>query len=287
MQVIENTDMCYSEDNFRIFAEDIKLRIDENFLVDPDSFARSKRTILFNPWITPGLITSVNTKHQYYKQLKSSTSKKDKLGNLELYMIYKNYRRELKHIIKLAKKNYYSKKFKNVQGNMKKTWALINELRGKSKKSLSSCFKIGGNLVEDKREIATGFNTFFSSIAKKLNSKLYSSKPVNEAGEATDNFTKYLNKRVCSSMFLYECNSDEIAKIIKYFDNGKASDLPLAVLKKCADRISWHLSGFINTFLKLGIFPDTLKIGKITPVFKKGDTQLLDNYRPISIIPIF
>ena len=33
--------------------------------------------------------------------------------------------------------------------------------------------------------------------------------------------------------------------------------------------------------------PKELKIGKITPVFKKGDTQLLDNYRPISIIPIF
>ena len=287
MQVIENTDMDYTEDNFHIFAEDIKLRIDENFLIDPNSFARSKRTILFNPWITPGIITSVNTKHQYYKQWKSSTSKKDKLGSLELYMVYKNYRRELKHILKLAKKNYYSKKFKNVQGNMKKTWALINELRGKSKKSLSSCFKIDGNLVEDKREIATGFNKFFSSIAKNLNSKLYSSKPVSGTSEATDKFTKYLKKRVCCSMFLFECSSEEITRIIKDFDNGKASDLPLTVLKNCANRISGHLSGFINNFLKLGIFPDILKIGKITPVFKKGDTQLLDNYRPISIIPIF
>ena len=35
-----------------------------------------------------------------------------------------------------------------------------------------------------------------------------------------------------------------------------------------------------------GTFPDILKIGKITPVFKKGDPKLLDNYRPVSIIPI-
>ena len=36
-----------------------------------------------------------------------------------------------------------------------------------------------------------------------------------------------------------------------------------------------------------GIFPDELKIGKVTPVFKKGDKQNFENYRPISIIPVF
>ena len=269
MQRIENTVMDYTDNNFRVFAEDIKLRIDENFLVDPNSFAKSRRTILFNPWITPGIIVSVNKKHHHYQQWKSSTSKKDKLGNLELYVIYKNYRRELKHVIKSAKRSYYSKRFKNVQGNMKKTWALINELRGKSKKPISSCFKIDGKLVEDKREVATGFNNFFSSIAKNLNSKLYSSKPISENKKSLENFTKYLKNRVCCSMFLYECSSEEISRIIKEFDNGKASDLPLAVLKKCANRISGHLSGYINNFMKEGIFPDILKIGKITPVFKK------------------
>ena len=49
---------------------------------------------------------------------------------------------------------------------MKKTWDLINELRGKTKNSIKSCFKIDGNLIEDKREIANGFNNFFSSIAR-------------------------------------------------------------------------------------------------------------------------
>ena len=61
---------------------------------------------------------------------------------------------------------------------MKKTWALINELRGKSKQRIKSCFKIDGALVEDQREIANGFNTFFSSIARNMNTKLCSSRPV-------------------------------------------------------------------------------------------------------------
>ena len=38
--------------------------------------------------------------------------------------------------------------------------------------------------------------------------------------------------------------------------------------------------------MRLGIFPDTFKTGLVSPIYKKGDPQLLDNYRPISTLPI-
>ena len=37
--------------------------------------------------------------------------------------------------------------------------------------------------------------------------------------------------------------------------------------------------------LTTGIFPDAFKKSKIVPIFKKGDSSLLTNYRPISILP--
>ena len=36
-----------------------------------------------------------------------------------------------------------------------------------------------------------------------------------------------------------------------------------------------------------GVFPDNLKVGKITPIFKKGDQEKFENHRPVSTLPIF
>ena len=42
----------------------------------------------------------------------------------------------------------------------------------------------------------------------------------------------------------------------------------------------------INQSLRSGIFPDQLKIAKVTPIYKKDDKKLIKNYRPISLLPV-
>ena len=57
------------------------------------------------------------------------------------------------------------------------------------------------------------------------------------------------------------------------------------LLKASKNVICKLLTLIINQTLTSGIFPDTLKIAKIIPLFKKGGKTLLEIYRPISILP--
>ena len=58
-------------------------------------------------------------------------------------------------------------------------------------------------------------------------------------------------------------------------------------LKQVLSLLKTPLIHIFNLCFKEGIFPRKLKIGKITPSFKKGDSFLLTNYRPITILPCF
>ena len=41
-----------------------------------------------------------------------------------------------------------------------------------------------------------------------------------------------------------------------------------------------------NSSLALGIFPDKWKVAKIIPLFKGGDRASVNNYRPVSLLPM-
>ena len=47
------------------------------------------------------------------------------------------------------------------------------------------------------------------------------------------------------------------------------------------------LTYLINQSISQGIFPEELKLAKVLPIFKCEDEQLVQNYRPISILPFF
>jgi hypothetical protein len=47
------------------------------------------------------------------------------------------------------------------------------------------------------------------------------------------------------------------------------------------------LTHVLNLSITQGVVPNELKIAKIIPLFKHGDSKLMKNYRPISVLPVF
>ena len=66
-----------------------------------------------------------------------------------------------------------------------------------------------------------------------------------------------------------DCTPNEIMKIISELQNGKASDIPIHVIKKWSRFISPILSVLYNKYINDGIFPNELKVGQISPIYKK------------------
>ena len=100
-------------------------------------------------------------------------------------------------------------------------------------------------------------------------------------------FKDYLPKSCDASIFLRDCNKQKVLELIKELKNGKSSDIPIHVIKKSASAMVSHLVKIFNQCLHQGIFPDELKVGRITPIYKKDDECSLENYRPVSTLPIF
>ena len=133
--------------------------------------------------------------------------------------------------------------------------------------------------VSCRKRIANAFNKHFSSLAKN--------KDIDLNNESIPNFCTYLPKQQQNSFFLAETSSKEIIDTIKEFKNGKSSDIPIIVIKHINEIIAPYLSKSINACISTGTFPSSLKLGKITPIHKKGPKNEVSNYRPVSTLPIF
>ena len=63
-------------------------------------------------------------------------------------------------------------------------------------------------------------------------------------------------------------------------------DMMIGMLKLCDKSIITPLSILFQNCIDTRTFPDTWKKSNIVPVHKKGDKQIVDNYRPVSLLPI-
>ena len=126
--------------------------------------------------------------------------------------------------------------------------------------------------------IAQEFNNFFVSIGPQLPSNISSS----------TNHMVYMNT-VANSIFIPDITTIEVINVILLLKNSCAGwdDIPAYVMKRCINVYIEPLTHIIDKSMKEGVFPSELKLAKVVPIFKSGDSSKITNYRPISVLSFF
>ena len=140
-------------------------------------------------------------------------------------------------------------------------------------------FKVSENLISDKQEISEEFCKYFSKIGPKYAEKI----PPRHT--TYDAFMKYQNP---NSIFFSPTDTHEVTRIIGQMKNKNSignDNLSSTLLKKLQNAIAMPLSLLVNRSITEGVFPDYLKIAKVIPIFKSGEIDNIENYRPISVLP--
>ena len=196
---------------------------------------------------------------------------------------YKKYKNKLTAILRYSEKQHYSNILELNKMNMKETWKILNTVINKKEKGSQypiqfneDARKVTGNI-----DMAIGFNRLFSNIGPAL---------ARNIPNGNTNFTNYLNQKVEESIFLNPVTDEEIIEIVKdaktkYSKDHDSTDMSL--VKLVIPYIVKPLKHIFNNSIQKGVFPDSMNIARVIPIFKTGDVQEFSNYSPISILPQF
>ena len=160
------------------------------------------------------------------------------------------------------------------------------------------------NVISDDQELADIFNNFFEQTVDNLGIQEYQSDHNIDINSISDDPIEYaivkyknhpsiirINENVSfESRFSFTTvNEENIQREILDLNSkkpGTFGNIPTKMLKSSSDICNVALQNIWNSEI-LGklYFPNKLKLAEITPVYKKKDPTLVENYRPVSVLP--
>ena len=172
--------------------------------------------------------------------------------------------------------------FEQSRNNKKMTWKCLNSVMNKRCSKANSfpnnvASKEGG-MISGSADVANRLNEHFVQKGPNLASKIKTLRR---------SYRKYLKRRNSHTMYFTKITPDEVLKIVLELKLGKAighDGISAQLLKWCIPFISNYLTKIFNRCADNGIYPNVLKIAKVTALHKGGDKSDPDNFRPISVL---
>lgn len=223
-------------------------------------------------WLSPDILEAIKTRDRHKS-----------LGNENEYKYWRN---KVNKLIRKAKKNKYQTFIENNKNNPSSIYKLFREVgAGKSCRKQSNIFSIKNNEIhiEDPIEIANTFNNFFVNVASKLK------EPINNSSH--DKLRDFCNSKLPqdTNFSIKNVEKDKILKHLSTLDSSKATgtdNIGPRLLKLAAPYIANDITYICNHSINKSTFPSKWKEAKVSPLHKTGPHDDVNNYRPISILPV-
>ena len=260
-----------ADDGFNIFHSILVATIDK---IAPETEIRlSKSKTPRDPWITKGMLQSIQRQKKLYMEQLHNTTNSNK---------YKAYQNQLQKILRKAKITYFREKCNEYKQDSRKLWKLIHSILNKTSHK-GECIKAinkEGVPRYDPATITDELCKHFSSIGETF---------ANKIRPPSKEITEYLNiiPQTERSIFLDPTNDTEIIELITDLVPKNSSgydNLSNKLLKKLLPALVGPLTTIFNKSLVEGVFPEAMKKADVVPLYKAKHHQESNNYRPISLL---
>lgn len=276
-KTIENVTNKNPDSDYDIFEKNLT----ENILLN--KVTKTKKN---NPprqdWINKHILSAIdkrNTLRLYCKRNPNDNQVKEELIK---------ERKILAQDIQRTKQQFYYEAFMGCKNKPAKIWNLINKLSYNKIKDTTVPAKLQTETGEitSVQEICEHFNEYFSTIGESLANKIPTEYHHDSFASASGCQTGPSEEKLSK---MTPTTKEEVVKIIDNLNLNIASGIDginSKTIKCIKNLIAPELTKCINKCLDLGVFPCSLKIAKVTPIFKSGSKSDPSNYRPISVLPI-
>ena len=189
-------------------------------------------------------------------------------------------------MIRSAKRKFFCNAFKENKGNSRGIWKTIRTLTssGKNQRDINS-INIGEAVIDDKKLMAQHFNAHFSSIADRLRSTL---PQIPSDPSKLQDFVRS-RKSPDTSYVIPSITSAQVLTLLQKLSPHKTAGIDKIssqLLCIVAPVIAPVVARLVNFSFSSGSFPSRWKTAKVSPLYKNGDSRDVQNFRPISVLPV-
>ena len=244
---------------FEDISEALRKTINKHVPYEPTKVNTQK------PWLTNKVFKEIQRKRDLWHKYRNNQTQEN----------YKRYQCQNNITIAciITERENYERSLIN---NPKQFYAYVNRSLNSRHMSFNLVDKVTQAPLEKDVDMAECFAKQFQSVFTKL-----------DPNDIRPNLPRETYSRMEIRNIIFTPQKVEFAiNTLKVNSSPGPDEIPPTFLKNCLQVLRAPLATMMNNVMGTGHFPETWKKAIVVPIYKKGNKQLAENYRPISLTSV-